>query len=203
MPYTWYFEGTLTVVESGGSFTITLPNERLNESNLYTWLQTELNANTVTPYTYTVTYDTTQKKYTIGATGNFVMNFGSAGVYDFPKILGFPASNTSNTNSHVSSYVSNLNEQQLCLYVNPIPTNLYTTDSSGANFIIPVNANWGDIIFCNRNTSFLQSTALSGTTGFNIRNFEVSLQHMDGRKISSLNVEGDVNIVFSVGLYDV
>ena len=183
------------VDEGGGnSFTVTLDNQYYNGALLQAWLQTYLNANTLTALVYTVTYDQEQSKFTISATGAFDLQFSSS-TGDLATMLGFSNADTGSAATHTSNQVAVLSKPMLYLSVQPFPTDYISTGASSVNFALPVTGNFGDFIHISQQNSWFQQIELQ-TRGFSIKEMVMSFTDQAGNVIDFNGV--DTYMIFTV-----
>lgn len=201
-PTSWYNTGTITVTETGGSFVVTLPNQYLNPITFTTWFQNYLNTNSPTPYVYSVTWDSSQSKYTISATGVFSITWNSATVKDFLYMLGFgdylPNNGTiSGASTYTSPGLSVFLYPSIRLYVRQMPTNLSAAQQYTGQWILPVEQVFpGYNIITRTSFGFAEFLPISRAGGTRLGNFSCQFQDIQG---NPLNMNGcDSDFVFNI-----
>lgn len=162
IPYTWYEVQTGTELwyqeQAGGlAYHLTIPAQHWVPSDLATFLSTEMTLNSPNTLTYTVTYDSTQGKYTFTATGNFSLLWTSAsatnptnylwyqmGFNNTPNVIG-PDPNTAYASVQTSSGVASTTYDYLFLILTASIANpTITTDNRTVTCVLPVNGNFLD-----------------------------------------------------------
>lgn len=95
----------IVFTDSGGTSTITMLPQHYTYSQFQTQLETNLNADATLAQTYTVSYDTQLRKFSISATGNFVIDEGNGLAFLIGYTQHLP---TSSTSPHAAEAIARL-----------------------------------------------------------------------------------------------
>lgn len=138
------FNRTFVIVEQGPTtLTMTIPTNTYTGTEMATQLQTLLNAATVAPYVYTVSYNSQSKKLTISSTGTFYISSLGTCLDE----LGMIASGTTLVATKTSDYPVSLAGSKFVDIISSISsTNLSSNGYSNILCRIPLASSFGGLI---------------------------------------------------------